>query len=126
MTPPTRAPPAPPVLSPPAPPPYYQGKDTSGAAQQASPVSTHDSFGYGPVDAAKIQQLVALGIPRMDAEYLLNRTGGDVNAAAELQLSEMGSLGGPMREPSPHVMQSGAHPAPLGSSPVDKRNRRSK
>ena len=126
---PARAPPLPPVLSPPAPPPYYQGKTapTDPNNYQPSPVSSshdsrHDSF--PAVDVVKIQQLVSLGIPRLDAEYLLNRTGGDVNAAAELQLSEMGSLAGPVREQTPS--QPVSHPNPLGSSPVERRNRRSK
>jgi hypothetical protein len=121
---PARAPPAPPVLSPPAPPPYYQGKGGSDSAHQPSPVSSHDARldSLSGADAVKIQQLVSLGIPRMDAEYLLNRTGGDVNAAAELQLSEMGSLAGPVRGADPQA----THPNPLASSPVDRRNRRSK
>jgi len=121
---PSRAPPAPPVLSPPAPPPYYQGKDT----QQPTPVSAHDprTDNFSSAEAAKIQQLVSLGIPRMDAEYLLNRTGGDVNAAAELQLSEMGSLSGPARESNSQGGQPGGFPSPLGSNPVERRNRRSK
>ncbi|KAJ9613186.1 hypothetical protein H2200_003127 [Cladophialophora chaetospira] len=123
-TPPSRAPPAPPVLSPPAPPPYYQGKDTGGnTSHPNSATSTHESHAdsFPRVDPVKIQQLVSLGIPRMDAEYLLNRTGGDVNAAAELQLSEMGSLAGPDGPPvvQPHF------PAPSGSNPAN-RNRRPK
>ncbi len=121
-TPPSRAPPAPPVLSQPDPPPYYQGKDT-GSASTPSSATTHDSFPH--VDPAKIRQLVSLGIPRMDAEYLLNRTGGDVNAAAELQLSEMGSLAGPARDEGVPAGQP-HFPAPQGSTPVNGRNRLSK
>ncbi|OCT44525.1 hypothetical protein CLCR_05936 [Cladophialophora carrionii] len=123
---PSRAPPAPPVLSSPAPPPYHQGKDTHGNDHQSAPVASQSSTSntYTGPDPVKIQQLVSFGIPRMDAEYLLSRTGGDVNAAAELQLSEMGSLSGHARETAPQTPRSGAFPAPLGSNPVDRRNHR--
>ncbi|EXJ55312.1 hypothetical protein A1O7_08239 [Cladophialophora yegresii CBS 114405] len=121
---PSRAPPAPPVLSSPAPPPYHQGRDTHGSVQHSVPVgpqSPSSNTNTGP-DPVKIQQLVSFGIPRMDAEYLLSRTGGDVNAAAELQLSEMGSLNGHARETAPQTPQGGTFSAPLGSNPVDRRN----
>ncbi|KIW63801.1 hypothetical protein PV04_08773 [Phialophora macrospora] len=128
---PSRAPPAPPVLSPPAPPPYHQGKDAHGSlapqqsSAQAGSAQTPSTNMYTGPDPVKVQQLVSFGIPRMDAEYLLNRTGGDVNAAAELQLSEMGSLSGHARETSPQALQSTAFPAPLGSNPpLDRRNNR--
>jgi hypothetical protein len=127
-TPPSRAPPAPPVLSPPAPPPYYQGKDATGSVTQQSAqavsAQTPSTNMYTGPDPVKVQQLVSFGIPRMDAEYLLNRTGGDVNAAAELQLSEMGSLSGHARETSPQALQPGPFPSPLGSNPLDRRNHR--
>jgi hypothetical protein len=128
---PSRAPPAPPVLSPPAPPAYYQGKDAHAhQQQQPTPSSPFDGRGsadsFSTAEAAKIQQLVSLGIPRLDAEYLLNRTGGDVNAAAELQLSEMGSLGGPGHQGNNFQGGPGAFSNPLGSNPPDRRNRRSK
>ena len=102
----------------------HQGKGSGEGGYQASPVSSHGSRpeSLTAPEAVKVQQLVSLGIPRMDAEYLLNRTGGDVNAAAELQLSEMSSMSGPVHEATPQS----AYPKPNESNPTDRRNGLSK